>query len=108
MSDLRFRLHGLEEFKAGRHEDAFKFFQRASFYADKPSQGMVAEMLWNGQGVAKDPALAYAWMDLAAERGYVDMVIEPKETRPRIITALNALSSKREVGPAKKHGNIPL
>ena len=45
---------------------------------------------------------------VAAERGYVDMVIEPKETRPRIITALNALSSKREVGPAKKHGNIPL
>ena len=44
----------------------------------------------------------------AAERGVVDMVIEPKETRPRIITALNALASKREVGPAKKHGNIPL
>ena len=44
----------------------------------------------------------------AAERGYADMVIEPKETRPLIITALNALASKREVGPAKKHGNIPL
>ena len=44
----------------------------------------------------------------AAERGYVDMVIEPCETRPRIITALNALASKREVGPTKKHGNIPL
>lgn len=44
----------------------------------------------------------------AAERGYADMIIEPKETRPYIITALNALASKREVGPAKKHGNIPL
>lgn len=44
----------------------------------------------------------------AAERGYADMVIEPKETRPYIITALNALASKREQGPAKKHGNIPL
>jgi acetyl-CoA carboxylase carboxyltransferase component len=44
----------------------------------------------------------------AAERGYADMVIEPKETRPLIITALNALASKREVAPAKKHGNIPL
>jgi len=44
----------------------------------------------------------------AAERGYADMVIEPKETRPRIITALNALASKREIAPAKKHGNIPL
>ena len=44
----------------------------------------------------------------AAERGYADMIIEPKETRPYIITALNALASKREVGPSKKHGNIPL
>ena len=44
----------------------------------------------------------------AAERGYADMVIEPKESRPYIITALNALASKREVGPSKKHGNIPL
>ena len=44
----------------------------------------------------------------AAERGYIDMVITPSETRPYIITALNALSSKREENPAKKHGNIPL
>ena len=44
----------------------------------------------------------------AAERGYADMVIEPKETRPLVITALNALASKREAGPNKKHGNIPL
>ena len=44
----------------------------------------------------------------AAERGYADMVIEPCETRPLIITALNACASKRESMPAKKHGNIPL
>ena len=68
--DLRYRLLGLEEMKQGEHEDAFRFFQRAAFYADKPSQGMVAEMLWNGQGVERNPSLAYAWMDLAAERGY--------------------------------------
>ncbi|MBC8016585.1 MAG: methylmalonyl-CoA carboxyltransferase [Sporomusaceae bacterium] len=44
----------------------------------------------------------------AAERGFVDQVIEPKETRPRIITALSMLASKREQRPSKKHGNIPL
>lgn len=44
----------------------------------------------------------------AAERGFVDMVIEPNETRTRVITALNMLASKREDRPAKKHGNIPL
>ena len=44
----------------------------------------------------------------AAERGYVDYVIEPKETRARIIQSLNMLATKREIGPARKHGNIPL
>lgn len=73
--DLRYRLLGLDERKQGKHEDAFRFFQRAGYFGDKPSQGMVAEMLWTGQGVAKDPALAYVWMDLAAERGYQGFLI---------------------------------
>lgn len=68
--DLRFRLLGLDEYKKRNFEDALRFFRRASYYADKPSQGMVAEMLWSGQGAEQDRALAYAWMDLAAERGY--------------------------------------
>ena len=68
--DLRFRLLGLEKHKAGDREKAFQYFQYASFYGDKPSQGMVAEMLWTGVGTAQDRPLAYAWMDLAAERGY--------------------------------------
>ncbi|MFN8405642.1 MAG: carboxyl transferase domain-containing protein [Anaerolineales bacterium] len=45
---------------------------------------------------------------VAAERGYVDDVIEPKETRPRLINALEMLDNKRDSNPAKKHGNIPL
>lgn len=45
---------------------------------------------------------------IAAERGYIDDVIEPPETRPRLINALISLLSKREQRPAKKHGNIPL
>ena len=45
---------------------------------------------------------------IAAERGYLDDVIEPKETRPRLINALEMLSNKRDANPAKKHGNIPL
>src|SRR6185436_11596757 len=44
----------------------------------------------------------------AAERGFVDDVIEPAETRPRLIRALRMLSTKRESIPARKHGNIPL
>ena len=44
----------------------------------------------------------------AAMRGMVDIVIEPKNTRPTIINALQMLQSKRETRPAKRHGNIPL
>ncbi|HVS90189.1 MAG TPA: acyl-CoA carboxylase subunit beta [Candidatus Acidoferrum sp.] len=45
---------------------------------------------------------------VAAERGYIDAVIEPAETRARIITSLRALENKRDTNPRKKHGNIPL
>ena len=45
---------------------------------------------------------------VAAERGYIDAVIAPHETRLEIVRALRLLRSKREVLPAKKHGNIPL
>jgi acetyl-CoA carboxylase carboxyltransferase component len=45
---------------------------------------------------------------VAASRGYIDDVIEPRETRPRLIEALETLQAKRDRNPAKKHGNIPL
>ena len=45
---------------------------------------------------------------IAAARGYVDDIIEPRFTRPRIINGLEMLSNKRDANPAKKHGNIPL
>lgn len=45
---------------------------------------------------------------VAAERGYIDAVIEPRETRPTLIRALNLARTKRQSLPARKHGNIPL
>lgn len=45
---------------------------------------------------------------IAAERGYIDDVIEPHETRPRLINALEMLANKRDTNPPKKHGCIPL
>ncbi len=44
----------------------------------------------------------------AAERGYADDVIEPADTKKRIVDAFDMLLSKREANPAKKHGNVPL
>jgi propionyl-CoA carboxylase beta chain len=45
---------------------------------------------------------------VAAERGYVDAVIEPSQTREKLIAALRSLENKRDTNPRKKHGNIPL
>ncbi len=45
---------------------------------------------------------------VAAERGYVDEVIEPRSTRARLCAALGLLHTKRDSNPPKKHGNIPL
>ena len=45
---------------------------------------------------------------IAAARGYIDEVILPRETRPRLIRALEVLADKQDTNPRKKHGNIPL
>jgi len=45
---------------------------------------------------------------VAAERGFIDDVIEPRETRPKVIRALRMLANKVDTSPRKKHGNIPL
>ena len=45
---------------------------------------------------------------IAAERGYIDEIIEPRFTRPKLIRALSLLQNKRDTNPPKKHGNIPL
>ncbi len=45
---------------------------------------------------------------IAARMGYLDDIIEPQETRPRVINAFRVLRNKRETRPPKKHGNIPL
>jgi acetyl-CoA carboxylase carboxyltransferase component len=58
--------------------------------------------------LVSDYQTRFAHPYIAAARGYVDDVILPSETRPRLVAALRMLSDKREVGPRKKHGNIPL
>jgi acetyl-CoA carboxylase carboxyltransferase component len=68
---------------------------------------------------ADDPAAAraeliaqyqqkFATPYIAAERGFIDDVIEPSQTRPRLVKALRMLATKRETIPARKHGNVPL
>lgn len=68
--DLKYRNEGWVAYEAGDYGQALEHFRTASRYADKASQGMVAEMLWQGRGMPIDRPMAYAWADLAAERGY--------------------------------------
>ena len=58
--------------------------------------------------LANDYREKFANPYVAAERGFIDDVIEPRDTRPRLINALQVLQNKRDQNPAKKHGNIPL
>lgn len=72
--DLKWRKRGLEAYREGRMGEAHDAFLEAARYADKPSQAMLAEMLWHGNGVPADRPRAYAWADLAAERGWPDLL----------------------------------
>ena len=73
--DLKYRMLGLKRFQEGQHGEAYEAFRKSAKYADKASQAMVAEMLWDGIGVPADRVMAYVWMDLAAERGYKNFVV---------------------------------
>ena len=68
--DLKYRLSGLAWHGQQNYTRAVEDFRHAARFADKPAQGMLGEMYWTGQGVEADRAVAYAWMDIAAERGY--------------------------------------
>ena len=83
------------------------------------AQGAVNIIFKDAIAAADDPAIEHARLVaayqtefanpyVAAARGYLDDVIKPSETRPRLIRALEMLADKRDTNPRKKHGNIPL
>ena len=82
-------------------EGAVNIVNRREIDAAEDSEGRRRELI-------ADYERRFANPYIAAERGYVDDVIEPAETRPRLIRALRMLATKREAVPPRKHGNIPL
>ena len=66
--DIKYRNLGFRSYKKGEFAEAMKHFGRAAYFADKPSQAMIGEMHWKGEGVPVDKPPAYAWLDLASER----------------------------------------
>ncbi len=91
--DLRWRGEGVRSLERGRTREALVYFRRAARYADKPSQAMLGELHWNGNAVEVDRARAYAWMDLAAERGYPAFLA----LRERYWAALDATERERAI-----------
>jgi hypothetical protein len=89
--DLVHRLSGQAHYEEGEFEQALVEFTEAARFGDKLSQAMVAEIHWDGHGVDVDRSLAYAWMDLAAERGFVAFVAK----RERFWQALDAAGRAR-------------
>lgn len=77
--DLFYRDAAIRSYQAGSKEQALVLFLKAACFADKPSQAIIAAMYWNGDGVPQDRALAYAWMDLAADRGYADLLAQREQ-----------------------------
>lgn len=69
------RYRALRALKLGQHARAAEYFQRAGLYADKFSQHALSLLHWHGVGVERDRAQAYVWADLAAERGYRDLLL---------------------------------
>src|SRR5690606_24235393 len=72
--DLRWQRDGMRSYERGDYEIALAQFKRSALHAGKFAQAMIATMYWDGIGVERDRPLAYAWMDIAAERMYPDLV----------------------------------
>jgi acetyl-CoA carboxylase carboxyltransferase component len=82
-------------------EGAANVIFRKEIQAAEDQAAKRQELIDNYQNLLYNPYIA-------ASRGFVDQVITPRETRPRLIEALEIMCTKRETLPAKKHGNIPM
>jgi hypothetical protein len=68
--DMMYRQWGVDALRRGKVDQAMENFRLAARYADKPAQGYLGEMYWFGVERPADRVMAFAWMDVAAERGY--------------------------------------
>jgi uncharacterized protein len=89
--DMRHRLRGQDYYADGQYVLGRGEFLEAARFGDKLSQAMLAEMHWNGRGGLVNRPLAYAWMDLAAERGFVPFIGK----RERFWSAMDAAERER-------------
>lgn len=78
---------GIHSWRDGDYGDALASFRRSARYANKTAQYLIGLMYEQGQGVPADPARAYAWLDLAAERGYAEILVRREQVWKRLDAA---------------------
>jgi hypothetical protein len=96
--DLFGEIAGFKNYARHRYTDALRYFDLGAYYADKPAQLSIGLMYLKGEGVARDDAAAYAWIDLSAERGYPAYVA----TRDRVRATLTLEQLLQSVQIRKK------
>ena len=75
---------GMRYYAHHKYKSAMKYFEIGAYYADKLSQLSIGLMYMNGEGVAKDPVMAYAWLGIAAERDYPDFVATRDQLKAKL------------------------
>jgi hypothetical protein len=96
---------GLRRYVHGEYKGALKYFEIGAYYADKLSQLCIGLMYMNGEGVAKDPITAYAWMALAAERDYPDFVVTRDSLKATLTPAQLAKGEALRAELAQRYGD---
>jgi propionyl-CoA carboxylase beta chain len=82
-------------------EGAINVLYRKELAGAEDPESLRAQLVQDYRDTFANPYVAASW-------GYLDDVIEPNQTRPYLINALEMLQNKRDENPPKKHGNIPL
>lgn len=96
--DLHYRQLAIRAYEGGDKAAALGLLRKAASYADKPSQAMLAAMYWNGDGPPADRPRGYAWMDLAADRGYRDLLVQ----RESYWNALDAAGRRQAIAVGRE------
>lgn len=104
-SDVVGLAQGMAAHAKRRYADAMKFFLLGARHADKASQLSIGLMYLNGEGVARDPATAYAWMALAAERDYPDFVTTRDHLAAQLSPAERARADAVRATLAQEYGD---
>ena len=103
--DLFGEYTGVRRYTHHQYKSALKYFEIGAFYADKFSQLSLGLMYMNGEGTAKDPVTAYAWLDLAAEREYPDFIATRDALKARLTPEQLAQAITLRAKLAEKYGD---